>query len=112
MVAQSARFDLGEILLVLRIAIRARPGMIVASCCITAPAAGLGFVAFVRIGLDIGWSIPGFVRRSLRVVLGQVVADRLARDRFRTASGGMTPRRAAPHAGAAVGFGFRVTVGA
>src|SRR5260370_37032253 len=28
------------------------------------------------------------------------------------ASGGLAPRRAAPHAGAAIGFGFRVAVGA
>jgi len=45
-------------------------------------------------------------------VLDEVVADRLARNRFRTASGGLAPGRAAPHAGAAIGFGFRVTVGA
>jgi len=29
------------------------------------PLAGLGFVARVRVSVDIGWSVPGFVRCRL-----------------------------------------------
>src|SRR5262249_2135401 len=116
MVAQSARCHLDQILLVRRIGMRVYPGMIIAGCRIDARSAGrpagLGFVALVRVGLDIGGSIPGFVRGSLGVVLDEGVADRLASARFRMASSGRAPRGAAPHAGAPIGFSFRVAVGA
>src|SRR5262249_26577822 len=88
MVAQSARCDLGEVVLVRRGGIQMCPGMIVAGCRMNAPAAGpfagFGFAHSVGVGLDIGWGVGGFVLCCLRIVLDELVVDRIACDRFRT----------------------------
>src|SRR5215468_4097877 len=54
----------------------------------------------------------GVGRRRFCAVIDDAVVDRLARNRLRVAFGSAVTRGAASHAGAAIGFGFRIAVGA
>src|SRR5215475_2778105 len=124
MAAQFDRLDFGKILFVariairLRISIRLRPGSIATGCRVSASAAGppsrasLGFLAVLHLGFDIGWSLRDCACSRFCIGLGGVLTDRLANHGFRTTFGGLALRRLPPDAGAAIGLGFRVTVGA
>src|SRR5215831_18627563 len=124
MAAQFDRLDFGKILFVarigirLRISIRTRPGLIATRCRVSAHAAGrpsrasLRFLAVLHVGFDIGCRLRDCVGSRFCVGLDRVLTDWLANHRFRTTFGGLALRWLPPDAGAAIGLGFSVAVGA
>src|SRR5215831_5004199 len=107
-VVGSARFGLPAVIFDMRGGVCARLGVVVAGCGIDVLAV-LSIALYLRVGVGVE---RGVGRRRFCAVIGDAVVDRLARNRLRGAFGSAVTRGAASHAGAAIGFGFRIAVGA
>src|SRR5215471_201431 len=111
-VVGSARFGLPAVIFDMRGGVCARLGVVVAGCGIDVLAVlsiALRFAVYLRVGVGVE---RGVGRRRFCAVIDDAIVDRLARNRLRVAFGSAVTRGAASHAGAAIGFGFRIAVGA